>query len=88
MKLPRMALVVQTLSGLRTPRIVMHECAASTTTPTPRGSFLHDQVGQLLRHAPCAGSPRQQLHGGPACQTDNLAVGQVADMPLPMDGGR
>src|SRR6202041_896352 len=37
---PRTADVVVTAPGLRTPRIAMHRCSASTTTITPRGSSL------------------------------------------------
>ena len=35
-KAPRMALVVMTLFGLRTPRMVMQVCVASRITPAPR----------------------------------------------------
>src|SRR5262249_58235488 len=36
-KLPSMQLVTIVTSGLCTPLVVMHSCAASTTTPTPNG---------------------------------------------------
>jgi hypothetical protein len=37
LKVPSIQLVVVLLRGLLTPRIVMHMCLASTTTPTPEG---------------------------------------------------
>ena len=49
---PRTAEVMVRVPGLRTPRIDMQRCSASTTTSTPRGSStLSHRVGDLRRHA-------------------------------------
>ena len=44
---PRTADVVVTAPGLRTPRIAMHRCSASTTTITPRGSSLFTRASAI-----------------------------------------
>src|SRR6202008_3185411 len=45
---PRTADVVVTAPGLRTPRIAMHRCSASTTTITPRGSSRLTKASAIL----------------------------------------
>ena len=55
-----MALVTVFEFCFSTPRIIMHRCAASMTTPTPCGSStsierLRDLLGQALLHLQPAG---------------------------------
>jgi hypothetical protein len=70
------------------PRVVMHSCAPSTTTPTPQRlqhvlDALGDLRGHLLLHLEAA---RVGLdHARQLADADHLAVGQVADVDLADD---
>ena len=68
---------------LCTPRVVMHSCAASITTPTPRGCSTSsmqrgDLRGHLLLHLEAA---REDVdHARELADADDLVGRQVADM--------
>ena len=55
-KTPRMALVVMTLFGLRTPRMVMQVCVASRMMPTPWASssaMSRSAICSVMRSCTC-----------------------------------
>ena len=83
-----MRLVTIDTPGLCTPRVVMHWCAASTTTATPRGlQHVLQRVGDLRRHLLLDLQPLRVDLDEPRQlrDADDAPVRQVADVHLADD---
>ena len=82
-------LVVHMLSALRMPRIDMHVCDASSTTPTPcASSSCITRSAMLLGHPLLNLRPgREDLHDpGQLAEPDDPAIRQIGDMGLAEKG--
>ncbi len=90
-KCSNMRLVTMLTPGLRMPRVVTHWCAASMTTPTPRGSStswmvsaICDSQGLLDLHPLGEHLDKARQLGTP----DDAVCRHVTDMRLAQDGAR
>ena len=84
-----MRLVTMLTPGLRIPRVVMHWCAASMTTPTPRGFSTSCKVSEICDVSASWICIPLGEHLDKARQLgnhDDAACGQVTDVRLAQDG--
>ena len=80
-----MALVVQTLSALRTPRIAMQVCAASNTTPTPRASsscITRSASSSVIRSCTCGRRDRISTMRASLLSPTMCPFGKIRDVGL------